>query len=315
VFFASNTWSMVFYIGSPTNIMVAQALNLGFSEYTKLMILPTIIAGVSTALLVFFLFRKQIPKKIKLSKIDPSIYFRNKPVAFIGVIVLGLFFLSLLFSEFIGLEIWQITTIFAIFYLFLNFIMSYYHWSVNYISHPFHHHKTKAIMHAHNIQFKVHELFLSVHRMPWKILPLIACFFIITHVFWMYGIADMVANMLNNFHGFYGPIYTSFVSAISANIMIDQPMTMLFANAMQNPNYLVEGVDKLSNGLALVIGANLGDNITLFGALAGIMWAKILGFHGIKMNYRKFLSYSIKIMPLVILITSLTLAVQMWLIN
>ena len=88
-------------------------------------------------------------------------------------------------------------------------------------------------------------------------------------------------------------------------------MSMFFSNSILSPSYLITGVNKLSNGLALVVGSNLGDNLTLFGALAGLMWIKMLRYNKIKMSYMKFVSYSVKIVPLTILLTCIVLAAEM----
>ncbi|MBT3814336.1 arsenic transporter [Candidatus Woesearchaeota archaeon] len=304
VFFASNTWSMILYIGSPTNIIVAQALNLSFFEYSKLMFIPTIVAGVITSLLVFFVFRKQIERKIRvIKKLDHTKYIRNKVAAVVSVVLFSLFFVSLLFSEYLNLEIWQVTTGFALFFLVVNLLFSFHHWKTKFQSHQYHHQKTKLMMLAHNWKFKVNEFFVSFHRMPWKILPLITSFFIIIHLFTIYGLTNYLAILLSKFTGIFSEIFfTGILSAITANIMIDQPMTMFFAQALNG---------NLNKGLALIVGANLGDNLTLFGALAGLMWIKMLKFNKIEMSYKKFLSYSILIIPVVIVITLFVLALQM----
>jgi arsenical pump membrane protein len=307
VFFASNTWSMIFYIGSPTNIIIAQALNLSFFEYTKLMFIPTIVAGVITSLLVFFIFRKKIKKKIKVPiKLDHKKYIRNKIAVIVSVVLFSLFFISLLFSEYLDLRIWQVTTIFALIFLVINLVFSFHHWRTGYKSHQYHHQKTKLVMLAHNWKFKTNEFLISFHRMPWKILPLITSFFVIIHLFTIYGLTNYLSILLGLFTGTFSEVFsTGIISAIAANVMIDQPMTMFFAQALNG---------SLNKGLALIVGANLGDNLTLFGALAGLMWVKMLKFNKIEMSYKKFLSYSLLIIPIVIIITLFVLALQMrWL--
>ncbi|MDD1676561.1 MAG: hypothetical protein LUQ40_02370, partial [Methanomicrobiales archaeon] len=45
-FFAANTWSMMLYIGNPTNILLASAFGLLFDEYLRWMLFPTLAAGI-----------------------------------------------------------------------------------------------------------------------------------------------------------------------------------------------------------------------------------------------------------------------------
>src|SRR5512136_389812 len=71
-FFAANTWSMMLYIGNPTNIVLAAAFNLRFDEYSKLMLIPSIAAGLITMLLLYVIFRKKINKPLRQTEaIDP----------------------------------------------------------------------------------------------------------------------------------------------------------------------------------------------------------------------------------------------------
>ncbi|MGF3585413.1 MAG: SLC13 family permease, partial [Thermoplasmatota archaeon] len=52
-FFAANTWSMMLYIGNPTNILLAAAFDLRFDEYFKWMFLPAIVAGLVNMILLY----------------------------------------------------------------------------------------------------------------------------------------------------------------------------------------------------------------------------------------------------------------------
>jgi arsenical pump membrane protein len=46
------------------------------------------------------------------------------------------------------------------------------------------------------------------------------------------------------------------------------------------------------------IGSNLGANITLIGALAGIMWMVILKDKDIKISFKEFLKYGLMVSPI-----------------
>jgi arsenical pump membrane protein len=313
VFYAANAWSMLFYVGNPPNIIVAQIFDLGFLEYARLMLLPTLAAGISTTVLVYLIFRKDIRGTVSLhGEVPPAGYLRNRWAAIINVLVFVAFFAAISAAEYFGAQVWQVVTAFFFVYLLLNLFFSCYYRRTHFVSNEYHYEKTKDSLHARNLDFRISEFMMSFERVPWKMLPLIVSLFILIHLFTVHGITDSLARFLNTFNSLLaGSIATSFVSAISANIMINQPMTILFATAYQNPGYLIEGDVKLANGLALVIGTNLGGNLTLFGALAGLMWRKILSFHGIDISYREFLFQSLRITPLVILITAIVLFLAM----
>ena len=46
-FAAANTWSMMLIISNPTNIYLGTSAGIGFAEYSKIMALPTLCAGLS----------------------------------------------------------------------------------------------------------------------------------------------------------------------------------------------------------------------------------------------------------------------------
>ncbi|MBQ8911324.1 MAG: hypothetical protein IJY89_01990, partial [Clostridia bacterium] len=56
-FVAANTWSMTLIIGNPTNIYLATANGIDFLTYIKVMLLPTLGAGLTAFLALFLLFR------------------------------------------------------------------------------------------------------------------------------------------------------------------------------------------------------------------------------------------------------------------
>jgi arsenical pump membrane protein len=175
-----------------------------------------------------------------------------------------------------------------------------------------HFQKTKQSLSARNFDFKTSELWVNFEKVPWKMFPLILFLFILIQLFNIHGITNILARILNYLNtDVLASMLMPIFSAISANIMINQPMTIFFANALSNVNYVVENSVKLTNGLGLIIGTNLGGNLTLFGALAGLMWKKILTHNNIDMSYKLFLHYSLKITLLVILITSIVLLIQM----
>jgi arsenical pump membrane protein len=300
VFYSSNTWSMLFYIGNPPNIIVAQVFRLGFLEYARLMVLPTIVAGVSTALLTHLVFRREIGQRIALSaELGPKTL-ECKDAAIANLAAFGLFFVVLATSEYIGLTVWQTVLMFTVLFLALNALLRL--------------RRGKAQSGESGIRPRCETggWLDPLARVPWKMLPLIASFFIIIRLFTVYGITDLLAQALSQARGLWeGTVLTGIISAISANLTINQPTTILFADTLQNAHYTIGGVERLSNGLALVVGTNLGGNLTLFGALAGLMWSKILAQHGVAMSYGRFLRYSARIMPLAILLTLLTVAWQM----
>jgi len=62
---------------------------------------------------------------------------------------------------------------------------------------------------------------------------------------------------------------------------------------------------------ALIMGSNLGANITLIGALAGIMWRSILKFNNVNISYFEFAKIGLCITPTVIAVACAILSIEM----
>lgn len=293
-FFGANTASMFLYIGNPTNIIIGNALNLDFLEYTRTMYLPTIVAAASNFILLWIVFRKKITKKFTINK-SSHFSIRNWFDAILSSGLILLMLICLMLSQKMGLEIWQVTLFFAVIFILEDIIFGIYYYFKD---------QGLSEIQKHKSEFKMAFL-----RMPWKILPFIIIAFIFVQGLNHYGIISEVAEYISNMSTslFSGIFINGFFALILANIINNQPMTIFFANIFINNNYIVNDLIFRGNAYAVVIASNLGANITLIGALAGLMWKKILQTKGLKINYFDFLKKGIIITPLTFVITLLTL--------
>ncbi len=287
IFFASNTWSMLFYIGNPTNVIVAQAYSLKFFEYARHMFLPTLVAGVVSTLMFFLIYKKQIPQAVSLEQLkDPKEDIVNKYYSILNVLAFAVFFGFLAFGDLFNLELWKTILLFCGIYAVLNLIFS------------------SSLANSSKGKFMANFSFFfeSFKRVPWKILPLVLVFFVFVYVFNLYGLTKYVGNLINFKNQVLGTIFMALITSFAANLIINQPMTILFANAMK-----VTRIENLKYAYALVIGSNLGGNITLMGALAGLMWTRILAYYGIKMDNRNFVKNTFVVALATIITSSLAL--------
>jgi len=110
----ANIWSATLFIGNPTNIIVAEAYQLSFLEYSKWMILPTVFGGFTAFGLIWLRFRKSIPESIQVPELRPEDFLRDKLGGIIGSICLICCLILLLASSWIKqVPIWAITVFFA----------------------------------------------------------------------------------------------------------------------------------------------------------------------------------------------------------
>lgn len=122
-FFGANTSSMLLYIGNPTNIIIANTLNISFFEYTKIMLFPTIIAVIFNLIFLYLFFRKKITLIFNLEK-NKEYELKNILNPYLSIFILIIMLFILIISEKINISIWKITLFFTIVFLIKDFIFT-----------------------------------------------------------------------------------------------------------------------------------------------------------------------------------------------
>ena len=152
-----------------------------------------------------------------------------------------------------------------------------------------------------------------LEKMPWKIIPFVLGMFILVEALNIAGWISVFARFFGSVVGdniFVAALFVGVTSALACNVMNNQPMTILFVQIILNSNYSSNPTIISVSLFAVALGSNFGANLTLIGALAGILWSEILSYNNQKVSYFLFAFYGFRIMPLVIFIALLTLALE-----
>jgi arsenical pump membrane protein len=132
-------------------------------------------------------------------------------------------------------------------------------------------------------------------HISWGVLPLVAGLFIIVGGLEAIGAVDEVRNLLHYFEDstrLIGAFASGFGVAALCNIGNNLPMGLLAGSAVQG-NHIAP---LLRN--ALVIGVDLGPNLSVTGSLATILWLIALRREGVDVSAWRFLKFGIVLMPL-----------------
>ncbi len=255
-FVASNTFSMMLMIGNPTNIYLSLFKSVGFGEYFSVMWLPTIFGGVVSFTVMLLIFKRQLSSPI----IAQAEHFKpDKPLMIIGLIALSLCTIMLAIAQFIDIEMWLIS---------LGFALSLFAIIIVY-----------KLVKRQNAQC----LLRTAKRLPWGLVPFMLSMFILVASLDYNGVTQRLANSLSG-----GEIFTfGIISTLSANLLNNIPMSVLFGSIL---NFSNAGKGAI---FATVIGSNIGAFLTPIGALAGIMWLKILKEQGVKLSFLRFMLYGV----------------------
>ena len=270
-FVAANTYSMLLPIGNPTNIYLSSIYNLDFITYISKMILPTIFVGIASVLVLLLLFHKELSKKIEVFD-DKPIHLKNKFICIVSLIHLSLTTILLVISNYISIEMWIIALLFGV--SLLIFISVY------------------GIV-------KKNHLFISrpIKRLPYTLIPFVLSMFIIIMALESFGIFGNIHDLFENIQNDnLKEIVYLISSTISCNLVNNIPMTIAYGS-------ILSGATNETLIYASIIGSNLGALLTPVGALAGIMWMRILKQNDVDYGFIKFMKNG-SIITLALLIAS-----------
>lgn len=297
-FFAANTASMMLYIGNPTNIVISEALNFSFLSYFEIMFIPTSIAIMLNYFLLKLIF-SPIIKHNFIEKKNTSFVPQNYIHLGLSFLLMVLLMYTLFISDFLPLEIWEITSIFCILFLIKDIVLYFYRRNMNIKKRKFH------------LPVSISNLVLSIKNMPWGLAPFIFVLFVIvyelSHTKLFFVFIDFVSQWSTSSLGTI--LSMGAIGSVVTNIINNQPMSILFANVLLSEHYSIAPELVRSAGYALVVVSNLGANITIIGALAGLMWQNILRKKSPDnyISYWQFFKVGIIVTPITILVTLISL--------
>ncbi|KAJ3009790.1 hypothetical protein HKX48_007746 [Thoreauomyces humboldtii] len=157
-----------------------------------------------------------------------------------------------------------------------------------------------------------------VVRLPWKLVPFSFGMFMLceglSHTGWVSLLAKGMAH--TSVTGRSVPILflTGIVTTLACNVMNNLPMAILFARVFAHPAFeatvrdvigsnIGGGADATVDALrragmfALIVGSNLGANLTFIGSLAGLMWSDLLDKRGVRVSQGGFFKKCLLITP------------------
>ena len=277
-FVTANTYSMLFIIGNPTNIYLATKSNISFFAYFQTMLFPTIIAGLTSLVILLLLFHKQLKQKFEDVKIK-QIELHSKPITIITIVHLLAATILLAISSYINLDMW-IISLFAL--LSLTTILIFY-----------------SVITKSNTVIK--RVYL---RLPYNLVIFVLSMFTLVLALKYYNVFSYINSFLSSLatNKLNTILVYGLSSALCDNIINNIPMSLAYSS-------LLELVSKNQNSAiyATIISSNIGAYLTPIGALAGIMWMNILKDQNIKYSFVDFVKYGVLVTPLVLLSALLVL--------
>lgn len=272
-FFATHTFSMLFLTGDPTNIIVATALNIDFLSFLRTMAFPTFVAAVVNMLLLWIFFRTKITRTYE--KMEKTYTLEHYPHA----VVSAFFLFSTLYlfgvSGKLGIQIWQIVLLFVGIFVLKDIVFG--------------------------LLLRRRTCSAVVAGIPWRILPFILVLFILVDVYGRSDAFGIVVSFFTHVYQLSDVLGVGVLGAFLANIMNNQPMTVFMTQMLIHPAYAASASTREMTAYAIIIASNIGATFTIVGALAGIMWQRILRDKGTVISYMDFAKVGFFVGPITLL--------------
>ena len=132
---------------------------------------------------------------------------------------------------------------------------------------------------------KKNHLYISrpLKRLPYTLIPFVLSMFIIIMALESFGIFGNIHDLFENIpNDNLKEIVYLISSTISCNLVNNIPMTIAYGS-------ILSGTTNQTLIYASIIGSNLGALLTPVGALAGIMWMRILKQNDVDYGFIKFM--------------------------
>ncbi len=256
-FVAANSWSMLLIIGNPTNIYLATSFSIEFFAYLKVMVLPTLFAGISSFLLMHMMFRKML--KEPFTALDQKPVLKDPLLAYMSLGVLLATIILMALSDFISIPIWLVSLAGAGLLILV------------------------CLFYGIKKKETFASLGASIKRLPYPVIPFLLSMFVLVMSLKYVGVISSLADYLGSVNPYLGVGLTSF---LATNFLNNIPMSVFYTEIFRE----MSSLDMKMVYLA-IISSNLGAFLTPIGALAGVMWTGILKNYGIKFSIKDFLSH------------------------
>ena len=262
VCFVLNTLSTTFLTTNVSNLYLGSFFGITYFDYLAKLTPVSLILMLILYILLILVFYKDLKVKIEVEVEKEPI--KNKFLLCLGLTSLILTTIFLIISNLINVEMYLITLIFALLDLLIGSIYCFI-----------------------KKEDKIY-IFKPVKTLPYEFIPFLISMFIIISSLNQTDLLLQIGNLLNSIESIEAEVFAyGLTSAISANLVNNVPMSLLYANIL-NANTLTT----VDNVYAAILASNLCALITPCGALSSLMFMRICKENEVKISYLDYMKFA-----------------------
>jgi arsenical pump membrane protein len=258
--FIANAASFVLPISNPANLVIYGSRMPPLAQWLPAYLLPSIVAIVATYLLLRFTQRGALRQEIAKAVPRPKLTAAGKMAA-AGIVATAV---ALLAASALDLQLGLPTAI-------------------------------AGSLTALVVLIRERKWPWNIARdISWGVLPLVAGLFVLVEALGKTGLIDAIAALLRAGEqqaAFATAALSGFAIALASNLINNLPAGLLAASAVQTAQ-ASEHVTR-----AILIGVDLGPNLSVTGSLATILWLGALRREGLLVGFGAFLRIGAVVMP------------------
>ena len=264
--FIANAASFVLPISNPANLVIFNAEMPPLPHWLRLFLLPSAVSILATYFILYFIFRPQLKEQVNDSLPNVSLSQAGK-AALAGIVISAA---VLLVASGLGWQLGAPTCAVGVLAVLL-------------------------------VTLRDRRAAITVVRgVSWSVVPLVAGLFMIVEALNRGGMLQIAERGLRWAAGLpplAGKLAAGFAVALLSNGMNNLPVGLASGSALRHAH--------LSGAIqhSVLIGVDLGPNLSVTGSLATILWLIALRREGVEITPSQFLKAGMMVMPIALLLS------------